>query len=87
MFVGGTDNVNGNNDDINVIFTIKDAKLYIPVVILIARYNQKLSKLLRKGFERPVYWNEYKTKCDNKITTNKFFLNQTFLESTDYLKL
>ena len=54
LSVGGTDNVNGNNDD-NIIFTIKDTKLYVPVVTLSARGNQKLSKLLSKGFERPVY--------------------------------
>ena len=38
------------NDNANkIIFTIKD--LYVPVVTLSARYNQKLSKLLSKGFE------------------------------------
>ena len=30
--------------------------------------KQKLSKLLDKGFERSVYWNEYKTS-ENKTTT------------------
>ena len=34
----------GNND--NIIFTIKDKKLYVPVVTLSARDNKKLSKLL-----------------------------------------
>ena len=53
--------VNGNVND-NIIFTIKDAKLYVPVVTLTARDNQKLSKLLGKGFKRSVYWNEYKAK-------------------------
>ena len=55
----------------NIIFTIKDTKLY-PVVILSARDNQKLSKLLSKGFERSVFWNEYKTKYENKNTTNEY---------------
>ena len=68
----GTDNANRNNDDNNIIFTIEDTKLYVPVVALSARDNEKLSKLLRKRFERSVYWNEYKTKSDNKNTTNKF---------------
>ena len=54
-----------NNDDNNVIFTIKDAKLYVPVVALSARDNRKLSKILSKEFERSVYWNEYKTKSEN----------------------
>ena len=33
--------------------------------------NKKLSKLLRKGFERSVYWNEEKTKSGDKNTTNE----------------
>ena len=45
----GNDNTNNNTD--NIIFTIKVTKLYVPVVILSARANQKLSKLLGKGFE------------------------------------
>ena len=78
LFVAGTDNANGNNDDNNIIFTIKDTKLYVTVVTLSARDNQKLSKLLSKGFEISAYWNEYKTKSDNKYTTNEF---RYFLES------
>ena len=50
----GADNVNGNNDDNNNIFTIKDTKLYVSVVTLSVRENQKLSKCLHKGFERSV---------------------------------
>ena len=72
MSVTGTDNANGNNDDNNIIFTIKDTNLYVPVVNLSARDNQKLSKLLSKGFERSVDWNKYKIKSDNKNTTNEF---------------
>ena len=78
LSVAGTDNANGNNDDNIIIFTIKDTKIYVPVVTLSARDNQKLSKLLSKGFERSVYWNENKTKSDNKNTTNEF---RYFLES------
>ena len=61
-----TDNANGNNNVNNIIITIKDRKLYVPVVTLSARDNQKLSNLLSKGSERSVYWNEYKTKIENK---------------------
>ena len=35
-------NDNGNAD--NIIFNIKDTKLYVPVVTLSAKNNQKLSK-------------------------------------------
>ena len=70
MAAAGNDNANDNDD--NIIFTIKDTKLYVPVVTLSAKDNQNLSKLLSKGFERSVYWNKYKTKSDNKNRTNKF---------------
>ena len=49
---------NANADSNNIIFTIKDTKLYVSVVTLSAKDNQKLSKLLSKGFERSVCWNE-----------------------------
>ena len=46
-------------------FKITDAKLYVPIVTLSAEDSAKLSKLLREGFKRPIYWNEY------KVTPNK----------------
>ena len=77
------DNANSNN----IIFTIKDTKLYVPVVTLSTRDNQKLSKLLSKGFERSVYCNEYKKKVIVKMQQMNIdiFPNQILLESTDYL--
>ena len=52
------------NADVNsdITFTIKDIKLYVPVVTSSAKGNQKLSKILNKGFERSVYWKKYKIK-------------------------
>ena len=41
-------------------FKITDAKLYIPIVTLKTEDNTKLSKLLRNGFKRSIYWNKYK---------------------------
>ena len=58
-------NENDNDSDDDVVFTIKDTKLHVSVVTLSARVNQKVSKLLSKGFERSVYWNEYKIKSEN----------------------
>ena len=66
------ENYNANVDSNNIIFTIKDTKLYIPVVTLSVKDNQKLSKLLSKGFEKSVYWDEYKIKSENKNTTNEY---------------
>ena len=53
----------------DITFIIEDTKPYALVVTLSAKHNQKLSKLLNKGFERSVYWNEYKTKSESKNTT------------------
>ena len=80
LSVTGNDNTNGNPD--HVIFTIKDTKLYVPVVTLSAKDNEKLSKRFSKVFERSVYCNEYKTKSKNKNTTNKYryFLESDFVE-------
>ena len=66
--------------DDKTIFTIKHAKLYVFVVTLLAKYNQKLSKLLSKKFERSVYWSKYNTKSDTKNTKNEYrhFLEPNF---------
>ena len=49
LSAGGTKNIiNGNDNNNNIICTIKHTKLYVPVVTLSARDNQKLSKLLSK---------------------------------------
>ena len=82
LFVAGNeDNLNDDANADNIIFTIKDTKLYVPTVTLSAKDNQKLLKFLSKGFERSVYWNKYKTKIDNKNMTNKFryFLKSNFV--------
>ena len=84
---GNENNINENANANNIIFTIKGTKLYVPVVTLSPRNNQKLSKLLSKGFERSVYWNEYKTKSDNKNAANEFryFLELNFVGVNSYM--
>ena len=69
----GTENADDNSDN-----TIKDTKLYVTVVFLSANVNQKLSKFLRRRFEKSVYRNEYKTKNEIRGTKNKYTY---FLES------
>ena len=66
----GVDNADANSN--NIIFTIKDKKLYVPVLTLSAKDNLKLTKHLSKGLERSVYWNEYKTKSENKNAANEY---------------
>ena len=51
-FVGSNDNfINDNNNADNIIFTIKDTKLYVLVVTLSARDNQKFSNFLTKDLK------------------------------------
>ena len=52
-------NANATGAD-SATFKITDAKLYVPNVTLLVEDNSKLSKLLKEGFKRPIYWNEYK---------------------------
>ena len=70
LSAAGADNDNANPN--NIIFTIKSTKSYVPVVNFSAKDNQKLLKLLSKGFQGSVYWNEYKTKSENKNTKNEY---------------
>ena len=79
--VGNDNGIDSADNAHRIIFIIKDTKLYVPVVTSSARENQKLPNLLSKGFKRSVYWNEYKTKSDNKNTTNefRFFLESNFV--------
>ena len=65
-FVLATNVADNRNANSIIIYTIKDTTLFVPVVTLLGKGNQVLSKLLSKWFERSVYWNEDKTKCENK---------------------
>ena len=61
---------NGND---NVSFTIKDTELYVPIVTLTSK---TIINLLIKD-----YWNEYKTKSENKNMKNeyRYFLESNFV--------
>ena len=53
-------------------FAITDTKLYVPVVTLKTEDNTKLSKLLSKGFKRPISWNEYKVTPNKNYDENEY---------------
>ena len=75
--LSGTDNeneINNNDNGNNIIFTIKDNIICSCCHII----SKKQSKLPSKGFERSVYWNEYKTRSEDKNRANEF---RYFLES------
>ena len=58
---------------LSFIFTIKNPHLNGPIVILSVKDSQNFSKLLTKGFKNVLlYWNEYKTECENKRITSKY---------------
>ena len=53
-------------DDGNTVFIINDTKLYVPVVTLSKEDNKDFIEQQNKGFQRSIYWNEYKTKEINE---------------------
>ena len=50
----------------NAVFIINDTKLYVPVVTLSKEDNKDFIEQQNKGFQRSIYWNEYKTKEINE---------------------
>ena len=78
LSAAGADNDNSNN----IIFTIKDTKLYVPVVTLSATDNQKLSNFLAKGLKDQFTGMNIKQNVRLKIQqmNTDIFLNQTLLE-------
>ena len=50
----------------DAVFIINDTKLYVPVVTLSKEDNKDFIEQQNKGFQRSIYWNEYKTKEVNE---------------------
>ena len=48
------------------VFIINDTKLHVPVVTLSKEDNKDFIEQRDKGFQRSIYWNEYKTKEMNE---------------------
>ena len=53
-----------SNQDGNAVFIINDTKMYVPVVTL--SKEDDFIEQQNKGFQRSIYWNEYKTKEINE---------------------
>ena len=51
-------------------FIINDTKMYVPVVTLSKEDNKDFIEQQNKGFQRSIYWNEYKTKEINATVDN-----------------
>ena len=54
------------------VFIINDTKLYIPVVTLSKEDNKDFIEQQNKGFQRSIYWNEYKTEVNEDADANVF---------------
>ena len=50
----------------NAVFIINDTKMYVLVVTLSKEDNKDFIEQQNKGFQRSIYWNEYKTKEINE---------------------
>ena len=55
-----------SNDDGDAVFIINDTKLYVPVVTFSKEENKDFIEQQNKGFQRSIYWNEYKTKSQTE---------------------
>ena len=67
----------------NSIFQITKGELYIPVVTLNTESNSKLSRLLSEGFERTVFWNEYRRKIERiNFPANDNSIKRTTLDKS-----
>ena len=59
-----------STDDGNAVFIINDTKMYVPVVTLSKEDNKDFIEQQNKGFQRSIYWNEYKSKEQNEDGNN-----------------
>ena len=50
------------NPENNAVFIINGTKLYVPVVTLSKEDNKDFIEQKIKGFQRSIYWSEYKRK-------------------------
>ena len=55
-----------SNQDSAAVFIINDTKMYVPVVTLSKEDNKDFIEQQTRGFQRSIYWNEYKTKEINE---------------------
>ena len=80
----GADTYTGgdNGNDRETTFNIRSTKSYVPIVTLSTKDNVNLTKQLKDGFKRPVYWNEYKSEIETKNLDNdnikRFHLDGSF---------
>ena len=57
----------------DAVFIINDTKMYVPVVTFSKEDNKDFIEQQNKGFQRSIYWNEYKTKEINENAVANVF--------------
>ena len=62
-----------STDADDVVFVINDTKMYVPVVTFSKEDNKCFIEQQNKGFQRSIYWNEYKAKEINENTDANVF--------------
>ena len=62
-----------STDDGNAVFIINDTKMCVPVFTLSEEDNKDFAEQQNKGFQRSIYWNEYKTKEINENADTNVF--------------
>ena len=71
-----------SSQNVAAAFIINDTKMYVPVVTLSKEDNKDFIEQQNKGFQRSIYWNEYKTKEINENADANVFkyinLNPSF---------
>ena len=72
--------VNAINRPASLIFNITDCKLYVPVVTLLEKYENKLYEGLKTGISFDFEWGRYRTQIFNQPATNNlnFLIDPTF---------
>ena len=77
-----------SNVDGDTKFNITDTKLLVPIFPLSTKDNVKLTKQLKDGFKRSIYWNKYNLHVLTQTTDNNnpitIKCDSTFKELKDY---
>ena len=72
-----------SNQTGKAVFIINDTKLYVPVVTLSKEDNKDFIEQQNKGFQRSIYWNQYKTKEqteDGNANSVKYIILDPFFQ-------
>ena len=53
-------------------------KLYVPIVTLSTKDDNKILEQLKAGFKRTIKWNKYRAEMTNHAKTNNYLIDPTF---------